>query len=49
MKDTVISLYDVTGKMVEPWLDAGFECWIVDLQHPVAYESGGGNDQWKAT
>jgi hypothetical protein len=29
----VVSLYDLTGVMVEPWLDAGFECWIVDLQH----------------
>ena len=41
MKDIVISLFDVTGKMVQPWLDAGYECWIVDLQHPTAYESGG--------
>lgn len=41
MKDIVISLFDVTGKMVRPWLDAGYECWIVDLQHPTAYESGG--------
>ncbi len=21
--------------MVKPWLDAGYECWIVDVQHPV--------------
>jgi hypothetical protein len=41
MKDTVISLFDVTGKMVAPWLDAGYECWIVDIQHPPAYETGG--------
>jgi hypothetical protein len=41
MKNTVISLFDVTGKMVEPWLEAGYECWIVDLQHPPAYETGG--------
>ena len=41
MKDVVISLFDVTGKMVHPWLDAGYECWIVDLQHPPAYETGG--------
>lgn len=41
MKDVVVSLFDVTGKMVEPWLEAGFECWIVDTQHPVAYETGG--------
>lgn len=30
----VLSLCDKTGVMVEPWLDAGAECWIVDLQHP---------------
>lgn len=41
MKDTVISLFDVTGKMVEPWLEAGYQCYIVDLQHPKAYETGG--------
>lgn len=40
-KDVMISLFDVTGKMAEPWLEAGYECWIVDLQHPPAYETGG--------
>lgn len=29
----VISLCDRTGVMVEPWLEAGYECWIVDVQH----------------
>ena len=41
MKDVVISLFDVTGKMVQLRLGAGYECWIVDLQHPPAYETGG--------
>ncbi|NUX58694.1 hypothetical protein [Paraburkholderia youngii] len=41
MRDTVISLFDVSGRMVQPWLDAGYECWIVDIQHPPAYETGG--------
>lgn len=41
MKDTVISLFDLTGKLVQPWIDAGYDCWIVDLQHPPAYDSGG--------
>jgi len=41
MKNVVISLFDVTGKMVQPWLDAGYECWIVDLQHPASYDTGG--------
>lgn len=27
--------------MAKPWLDAGYECWIVDIQHPPAYETGG--------
>jgi len=30
----IISFCDVSGVMVQPWLDAGFECWIVDVQHP---------------
>ena len=38
---TVISLFDVTGRMVKPWLDAGYQAYIVDTQHPVAYETGG--------
>ncbi|WP_207774940.1 hypothetical protein [Serratia liquefaciens] len=30
----VIFLYDVTGLMAQPWLDAGYECWCFDGQHP---------------
>lgn len=33
MNPIVLSLCDRTGRMVEPWLAAGHECWIVDLQH----------------
>jgi hypothetical protein len=29
----VLSLCDRTGNMVRPWLAAGHECWIVDMQH----------------
>lgn len=29
----VLSLCDYTGNMVKPWLDAGYECWIVDARH----------------
>lgn len=36
-----IFLFDVSGIMAQPWLEAGYECWIVDLQHPAAYETGG--------
>ena len=31
----VLSLCDLTGNMVKPWADAGYECWIVDIQHPT--------------
>jgi hypothetical protein len=41
MRDIVISLFDISGKMVQPWLDAGYECWIVDIQHPTAYDTHG--------
>lgn len=30
----VLSLCDFTGVMVQPWLDAGHPCTIVDIQHP---------------
>jgi hypothetical protein len=29
-----ISLFDYTGVMLEPWADAGYECHIIDIQHP---------------
>lgn len=31
----VISLCDYTGNMVKPWLEAGFDCVIVDIKHPA--------------
>ena len=31
----VLSLCDRTGNMVKPWADAGFKCFIVDIQHPA--------------
>ena len=40
-KDVCVFLFDVTGIMAQPWLEAGYECWTVDLQHPPAYETGG--------
>lgn len=30
----VISLFDYTGNMVEPWREAGYTCYIVDIMHP---------------
>ena len=34
-KRVVISLFDCSGVMVEPWLEAGCECFIIDTQHPA--------------
>lgn len=31
----VVSLCDATGIMVQPWADAGFECYCVDVQHSI--------------
>lgn len=33
MKKVAIFLYDLTGLMAQPWLDAGYECWLFDGQH----------------
>jgi hypothetical protein len=41
-KGTVLSLCDRTGIMVQPWLEAGYECWIVDMQHPRGVSLSGG-------
>lgn len=41
MKDIAVFLFDVTGNAAKPWLAAGYECWIVDIQHPVAHETNG--------
>lgn len=32
---TIISLCDLTGNMVKPWAEAGYECWCVDVQHSI--------------
>jgi len=29
----VISLFDYTGAMVQPWVEAGYQCFIFDIQH----------------
>lgn len=33
MRDTAIFLFDLTGIMAQPWLEAGYECWLFDAQH----------------
>lgn len=40
-RDIALFLFDLTGNAAQPWLAAGYECWIVDNQHPVAYETDG--------
>jgi hypothetical protein len=34
MRGTIVSLCDLTGAMVEPWIDAGYRAVLVDPQHP---------------
>lgn len=41
MKDIVLCLYDLTGNMAKPWVDAGYTAVIVDMQHkPGAKQEG---------
>ncbi len=35
MKPVALFLFDYTGIMAEPWRQAGYDCYIVDLQHPA--------------
>ncbi len=28
-----VFIYDYTGLMAQPWLEAGYECWLFDAQH----------------
>lgn len=30
----ILSLFDYSTVMVQPWYEAGYECWCVDMQHP---------------
>lgn len=40
MNKVVISLCDITGVMVEPWVDAGYDAVLVDPQHGKYSNSG---------
>ena len=42
MNGIVLSLCDYTGNMVQPWLEAGYECWIVDTRHGPGMNRDGG-------
>lgn len=35
MNKTAIFLCDITGKMAQPWLEAGYDAILVDPQHPA--------------
>lgn len=39
----VLSLCDRTGKMVEPWANAGYTCYCVDIQHTTITHKVVGN------
>lgn len=41
MKKAVVSLFDETGKMLEPWRDAGFDCFALDVVHEGCKIEGG--------
>lgn len=48
MKDVAIFLCDRSGVMAEPWAQAGYRCYCIDIQHQIrvlartkAYPSGG--------
>jgi len=42
MSQVVISLFDHSGRFVEPWAAAGYTCYCVDVQHPPG-ETWAGN------
>lgn len=37
---TVISLCDLTGNMVKPWIEAGYQAFLVDPQHGITRTEG---------
>jgi hypothetical protein len=42
-KGVVVSLCDVTGNMVRPWAEAGYQCICVDIQHSIRRDRQEGN------
>jgi len=39
-REIVISGFDLTSTMVQPWAAAGYDCYCVDLQHPPGETPG---------
>ena len=42
----VISGFDLTGNMIKSWADAGYECHIIDTQHPPGKTVEGNIIKW---
>jgi hypothetical protein len=38
---SVVSFCDLTGEAVKPWLEAGYPCVLVDIQHPRGVTTDG--------
>jgi hypothetical protein len=45
-KNIVISFFDLSGVLVKPWADAGYECHIIDMQHPPGETIEGSLTKW---
>jgi hypothetical protein len=45
-KKIILSLFDLSGALVKPWADAGYECHIVDIQHPSGMTVEGNVTKW---
>lgn len=41
MKDVALFLYDLTGNMAKPWIEAGYTVVLVDVQHPPGITQNG--------
>jgi hypothetical protein len=41
MNNIIISLCDLTGAMVEPWVNAGYKAILIDPQHPEGVNKAG--------
>lgn len=43
MTDAAIFLCDLTGRAAEPWAEAGYDCYCVDVQHSIRRDRVEGN------
>jgi hypothetical protein len=41
--DAAVFLCDLTGRMAEPWAEAGYTCYCVDIQHSIRQDRVEGN------